>query len=649
MSMIVAEGVGKYYGALDVFKNLSFRVEPADHIGLVGANGEGKTTLLRLLAGLEEPTSGSLQRRRGLRVGYLPQDPPDFGSATLWEVMLEVFALPRKLEAELAGLARQLEAPSHGEEVLARYSALQEEYERQGGYTYETRIRAVLMGLGFAAPQFEQELGKLSGGQRTRALLARLLLEEPDLLLLDEPTNHLDLRAVEWLEGWVQEFKGGLLVVSHDRYFLDKCSAGVWEIAFGGLETYRGNYTAHLRQRQERYERRLKEWEAQQEYIEKTQDFIRRYLAGQRSKEAQGRRTRLERYLATEAVEKPRQQRRIRLRLEGGQRSGDIVLQLRGGVAVGYAPGRALAQVPDQEVLRGQRIAVVGPNGAGKTTLIRSILGELDLLEGEIRYGAAVEPGYLAQAHDHLDPKMTVLEAVRQARPQLPAEEVRNLLGSLLFSGDDAFKKVGELSGGQRSRVALAKLVLNNANLLVLDEPTNHLDIASQEILEEVLGDFPGTLILVSHDRYLIQALATEVWLVDGGRVQRFPGNWEEFLRWRDQQEAPPPARGAMPRPEGGVVQRQAQKQERRGRKQQEKWLQRQQELEERIHQQELELQGLSERIGRAGEDKDMDQVYELGAEYRQREKELEGLLEEWEELAGELEMSQEEKRRAPV
>jgi ATP-binding cassette subfamily F protein 3 len=648
MSLIVGEGVGKYYGALDVFKDFAFRLEPGDHIGLVGANGEGKTTLLRLLAGLEEPTSGLLQHRRGLRIGYLPQDPPDLGQTTLWQAMAEVFAGLRQLEAELAGLARQLEDPDHGQEVLARYSALQEELERRGGYTYETRIRSVLTGLGFTPAQFEQELGKLSGGQRTRALLARLLLEEPDLLLLDEPTNHLDLQAVEWLEGWVQEFKGGLLVVSHDRYFLDKCSAKVWEIAFGGLEIYRGNYTAHLRQRQERYERRLKEWEAQQEYIEKTQDFIRRYLAGQRSKEAQGRRTRLERYLATEAVERPRQHRRIRLRLEGGQRSGDIVLQLRGGVAVGYAPGKVLARAPEVEVLRGQRIAVIGPNGAGKTTLIRSILGELDLLEGEIRYGAAVEPGYLAQAHDHLDPETTVLEAVRQARPQLPAEEIRNLLGSLLFSGDDVFKKVGELSGGQRSRVALAKLVLHHANLLVLDEPTNHLDIASQEILEEVLGDFPGTLILVSHDRYLIQALATQVWLVEGGKVQCYAGNWEEFLRWRDQQGGSAQGNGKAPKGEA-PVQRQAQKQERRGRKQQEKLRQRQQGVEDKIHRQELELQELSGRIGRAGEDKDMQLVYELGAQYRQLEKELEGLMEEWEELARELEEPQEEKRSAPV
>ncbi|MCC7265441.1 MAG: ABC-F family ATP-binding cassette domain-containing protein [Candidatus Latescibacteria bacterium] len=637
MSLIVGEGVGKYYGALDVFKDLSFRLEPGDHIGLVGANGEGKTTLLRLLAGLEEATSGLLQHRRGLRVGYLPQDPPDLGQTTLWQAMIEVFAGLRRLETELAGLARQLEDPGHGEEVLARYSALQEEFERGGGYTYEARIRSVLTGLGFSATQFEQELGKLSGGQRTRALLARLLLEEPDLLLLDEPTNHLDLQAVEWLEGWVQEFKGSLLVVSHDRYFLDKCSAKVWEIAFGGLETYRGNYSAHLRQRQERYERRLKEWEAQQEYIEKTQDFIRRYLAGQRSKEAQGRRTRLERYLASEAVDRPREQRRIRLRLEGGQRSGDIVLQLRRGVAVGYSPDRVLARAPEVEVLRGQRIAVVGPNGAGKTTLVRSILGELDLLAGEIRYGAGVEPGYLAQAHDHLDPEMNVLEAVRQARPQMLPEEIRNLLGSLLFSGDDVFKKVGELSGGQRSRVALAKLVLQKANLLVLDEPTNHLDIASQEILEEVLGDFPGTLLLVSHDRYLIQALATQVWLVEGGQVQCFSGNWEEFLRWRDRQDQPATAESREARPPA-QAQRQVQKEERRGRKQQERLQQRQQELEDKIQAQELALQELSERIGRAGENKDMQLVYDLGAEYRQLEKQLEGLMEEWEELSRELE-----------
>jgi ATP-binding cassette subfamily F protein 3 len=629
MSLITGEGVGKYYGALDVFKNLNFSIEHDDRIGLVGPNGEGKTTLLRLVAGLEEPTAGALQKKRGLRIGYLPQDPPDLGGATLWEAMLEVFAPLRRLEAELGELAPRLEE----EGVMARYSAAQAELERRGGYTYEARIRAVLSGLGFAEEDFEHPLRQLSGGQRTRALLAQLLLDEPELLLLDEPTNHLDLYAVEWLEGWLQGFKGSLVVVSHDRYFLDAVSNRTWEMAFGALETYRGNYSAYVRQREERFQRRLKEWQAQQEYIAKTEEFIRKYIAGQRTKEAQGRRTRLERFMRQEAIARPQQHEKIRVRLQPPRRSGDIVLQFK-GAALGYRAGQPLLRVPDTEVRRGMRIALVGPNGAGKTTLVRSVLGELGVLEGEIKVGASVEMGYLSQAHDYLEEEWDVLEAVRRVRPQMKAEQVRTLLGSFLFKGDDVFKKIGQLSGGQRSRVALARLAVQEVNLLVLDEPTNHLDIASQEVLQGVLQHFDGTFLLVSHDRYLVQALATHVWAVEDGQVHLLEGGWQEYVAWRSSQAATAPRTEQAERQD----QREAQKEARRERKQREKLESRQQELEKVIHSLENELAQLSERIGKAGEAQDMDAVHDLGSQYRRIEKTLEQCWRQWEEVAGALE-----------
>ncbi len=629
MSILTAENVGKSYGDYDVFKQLKFSIEHEDRIGLVGPNGEGKTTLLRLLAGVEEPTVGKLHYKGGLRVGYLPQDPPAMAGATLWQAMLDVFADLRKVEAELSRLAADLE----DEEVLRQYSILQAEFERCEGYTYETRIRTVLSGLGFAEADYAQPLDQLSGGQKTRSLLARLLLDAPDLLLLDEPTNHLDVFAVEWLESFLQTFKGSLVVVSHDRYFLDATTNRTWEMAFGVLEAYRGHYSHYVRQREERYTFRLKQWNEQQEFVAKTEDFIRRHIAGQRSKEAQGRRTRLQRFLRDEAIAKPQRAQQIRVRLSPPKRSGDIVLDFR-GFAVGYEVGRPILRVPDMELRRGMRVAVVGPNGAGKTTLVRSILGELAALEGEAKVGANVELGYLSQAHDYFDPLQDVLSSVRQVKPQVPAEQVRSLLGSFLFKGGDVFKCIDELSGGQRSRVALARLAMQEVNVLVLDEPTNHLDITSQEVLEDVLRHFDGTFLLVSHDRYLVQALATHVWVVEGGQLTALEGGWHEYMAWRGALQT----EVAQADGDDRHSQRAAQKEARRGRKEREKMERRQQEVEELIQHLEQQMEGLSARIGKAGEVQDMDQVHALGAQFAALEKEMQGHWLEWEQLAEALE-----------
>ena len=628
MSLLKGAGVGKYFGAQDVFKNLDFSIEMADRIGLVGPNGEGKTTLLEILAGVQEATAGQLQSRRDLRIGYLPQDPPVFAGMTLWQGMLEAFADLRRLEAELQELAQRL----HDAEVLPRYSALQTEFERREGYTYETRIRTVLMGVGFGEDDFQLDMAHLSGGQRTRSLLARLLLEDPELLLLDEPTNHLDLVAVEWLESFLQNFKGGLVVVSHDRYFLDTVSNRTWEMAFGVLETYRGNYSAYARQRGERYQRRLKEWQEQQEYIAKTEDFIRRHIAGQRTKEAQGRRTRLQRFMRDEAIAKPQRHEEIRVRLSPPKRSGDIVLDFS-DVEIGYEPERPILRMPDMELRRGMRVAVVGPNGAGKTTLMRSILGDLATLAGKIKTGTVVEMGYLSQDHDYLDKGADLVDTVRRIRPDMSIEETRTLLGSFLFKGDEVFKPIGELSGGQRSRLALVRLAVQEVNVLVLDEPTNHLDIASQEVLEDVLANFDGTFLLVSHDRYLVQALATHVWAVGEGAMQVMEGGWEVYLQWRETRRGAEEMSKASRQDE-----REVQRETRRERKQLEKMASRQREVEEEIAQLEEQMALLSERISAVGEKQDMEQVHALGEEYGELEQILAGLWREWEELGEVLE-----------
>ncbi|TLN15344.1 ABC-F family ATP-binding cassette domain-containing protein, partial [bacterium] len=511
----------KSFGPNDLFAGLSLSIPPRAHIGLVGPNGVGKTTLVRILLGLEEATGGEVRRSRGLRMGYLPQEAALDSARTLWEECLTVFDGLRGQQVELRRLEAAMAGDPENEALLKSYGKLQNDFEREGGYTFETRIRQTLAGLGFAHEDLRRPVEQLSGGQRTRALLAKLLLSEPDLLVLDEPTNHLDIAAVEWLENYLREWKGGVLIVSHDRYFLDQVTEAIWEMT-PALEEYRGNYSAYLRQREERYARRLEEYQAQVAFIEKEEDYIRRNIAGQNTRQAQGRRKRLERLLEEARLTPPLQARSLHLRLEPAARSGDLVLRTY-GLSVGYAdePSGALFSVPDLTLTRGECAAIIGPNGAGKTTLLKTLLGQLPPLAGQLELGASLQIGYFAQAHEGLHSDQTLMEAIEAIAPHLRPGEVRDYLAKFMFTGDDAFKPVSALSGGERGRLALACLALQGANLLLLDEPTNHLDLAAQEALQSILAGFGGTILLVSHDRYLIDALATQVWevLPDAGTL----------------------------------------------------------------------------------------------------------------------------------
>ncbi len=636
MSLLIANGLSKAFGALDVFVGIDLRVEAGDRIGFVGANGAGKTTLLRILAGDESATAGDIARKRGLTVGYLPQDPPPAGDQTIHEVMLEVFAPLIAQGARLADMEHELAAAAARESedypaLLEAYGQAQTAFEVAGGYDYETRIRQVLGGLGFNEDEHDKPLAHLSGGERTRALLAQLLLSEPDLLLLDEPTNHLDLEAVEWLEDTLLRWKGGLVVVAHDRYFLDKVANRIWDMNFGRLEAYRGNYSAFRLQKEMRLDRQRKEWESQQEFVAKTEDFIKRNLAGQRTKEAQGRRTRLERFLRDEALERPQDQRQIRLGLTTQIRSGDLVLATK-DLAVGY--DRPLFYCPDVEVRRGDRVALIGPNGAGKTTFLKTVLGEIPALKGRIRLGASVEPGYLAQAQAGLDPDETVLDAILEIR-NLPLTQARSFLGQYLFIGEDVFRTIGTLSGGQRSRVALARLTLHGANFLLLDEPTNHLDLDTQEILEAVLKDFPGTVLLVTHDRWLVQGLATQVWRVDGNEMLAYQGNYEEYLRQRAIVLQPDIAPEDAPEKTGPTeADRERAREERRQRKAAEKRAEAAAAVEAQIHEMEARLNTLSTQLEAASLAGDVARVHSLGVTYSELDAELHRLMSEWAEMA---------------
>ena len=535
MSLLTANNLSKSFGPDDIFDGLSLSIPQRARIAIVGANGVGKTTLLRILIGEDAPSSGVIQHAKDLTIGYLPQEATLVEEGTLWDSCLPPFADLIGMQAELENTMAAMADPDQAEQAVARYGALEQTFERRGGYTYEVQIKQTLTGLGFDEKDYHRPLRQLSGGQRTRALLAQLLLESPDLLMLDEPTNHLDIQAVEWLESFLKDWDGALVVVSHDRYFLDQVAQTVWEMT-PALEVYRGNYTAYLSQREERYARRLAEYEAQNAFIEKEQEFIRRNIAGQNTNQAKGRQRRLERLLEdARLAPPPNEPRRMHINLNTKGRSGDLVLRTH-SLQVGYHDeGRPLFDCPDLVLMRQECAAIIGPNGAGKTTFLKTILEQIPPYAGSTQLGASLEIGYFAQAHEGLNPNQSLMQEINAAAPQLLPAEVRNFLAKFLFTGDDVFRKVSTLSGGERGRLALAKLSLSAANLLLLDEPTNHLDLPTQEVLESVLSGFPGTILLVSHDRYLIDSLATQIWEVEpqGQRMQVYQGSYTQFKTYK--------------------------------------------------------------------------------------------------------------------
>jgi len=544
MSIAVITDLTKSYGAELIFSGVSFRIEARDRLGLVGPNGAGKTTLLNLLAGRLTPDTGSVVYAQGTSIGYLPQIAEFAPANTLHEEMLAALEHVQGWEREMGELAARmgdpatLADPDEYAAIMERYADVQARFEHAGGYTIEQRARQVLDGLGFTREQQAAPATQLSGGQQTRAALGRLLLQEPDLLLLDEPTNHLDLAALEWLEEYLGKWDGSVVVVSHDRYFLDRVSTRTLEIDHQRGDSYPGNYTKYMQLRAERLERWAKEYEAQQEHIAHTEDFVRRYKAGQRSKEARGRQKQLDRL---ERIERPPTDDQLKFRLGAKIEPGQITLTTE-QLVVGYpaadsSPGLRVS-VADMLVQRGARIGLIGPNGAGKTTLLRTIVGQLQPLDGRLILGHNVQIGYYAQTHENLNLRATVLDEIRRAAGTLSEEGARSYLGRFLFSGDDVFKLVGSLSGGERSRVALAKLTLQGANFLVLDEPTNHLDLPARQALESILSGYDGTLLFVSHDRYFVDALATAVWTLDDGQITAHVGNYTAVRTRRAQTEA---------------------------------------------------------------------------------------------------------------
>lgn len=523
--------VHKSYGAQDVLRGASLQVNPGEHVGLVGRNGAGKTTIFRLVNAEETPDRGEIVRARGLRLGLLAQHVHFDEGSTVHESALAAFGHLQQIEHQMHELEhRMADAESELEKVLARYSDLQHEYEREGGFEYSAKAEAILQGLGFGRETWTLETEKLSGGQQNRLGLARLLLSEPDVLLLDEPTNHLDVAAVEWLEEFLQASASAFVIISHDRYFLDRACRRIIEIENGQATSYHGNYSHYLVEREERREIQQRAYENQQRLIAKTEDFIRKNLAGQKTKQAKSRRNMIERLARIDAVRG--EQAAGDFRLREIERAGTHVLTVTEG-AIGYGD-KVLARDISIILRRGECLGVIGPNGSGKTTFLKAILNKIPLLAGESRWGSKVEIGYYAQQLEDLDDRNEIIMELRRvAPPTAPAGELRSFLAKFLFFGDDVYKHVRDLSGGEKGRLALAKLIYSGVNVLVLDEPTNHLDIPSREALEEALAAYEGTIVTISHDRYFLDRVATQILALDGeGHAEHYNGDYTEYHDW---------------------------------------------------------------------------------------------------------------------
>ena len=548
MPLLTTSSIGITYGVDIIFSNINVEINERARIGIVGPNGGGKTSLLEILTGGLDPSAGSVKLARGMRVGYVPQAPEMTVSGSLKDEIMTAFDRLKWLEDAMETGARDLDQTNadDDDQVGERYAALLDEYESLGGYSYENTMDRMVEGLGLTQRALQTPAAHASGGERARVALAQALLGEPNLLMLDEPTNHLDMKGLAWLERFLTHYPSAVVVVSHDRYFLDRTVNQVWDLDHGGIEHYVGNYSKFRTLKAERALTRQREYAKQQEFIAKEEDFIRRYHAGQRAREAKGRQTRLNRL---ERIDQVENDRAITLSSRTFQRSDQTVLRTH-GLTVGYPdndPPIELFSVPDMKLERGSRVALVGPNGTGKTTLLATLLGLLPPVSGRITLGRNVAVGYHRQGLDDLDLDTSVLDSMLDAK-EMSFGEARSYLARFLFQGEDVFRQVGDCSGGERSRLALARLLVHEPNLLILDEPTTHLDIPSREALEQVLLAYEGTLLFVSHDRQFASLLAQELWVVEDGELQQFLGTFEEWLE-SDKEKAEEPAAPKKARP----------------------------------------------------------------------------------------------------
>ena len=631
---LVVENIAKSFGIHEIFKDVSFMLDQGEKVGLVGVNGGGKTTLLRCLLAPETVDGGYIKFEPGLRIGYVQQGFQGIGEGTLWQFLVNAGKDILELRQKMAELEKQV-ASAKGDELdplLADYARVSNIYEHADGYNYENRIKIVLHGLGFPENEWDKPAENFSGGQKTRILLAAALVKEPDLLILDEPTNHLDIRMTEWLEGYLRNFKGGVLIVSHDRFFLNNVVGRVLEMEGGHLQNFKGNYDQYLAQKEIQMATMEAAYEAQQEYIARTEAYIRRFKAGIKSKMARGRQSQLNRL---ERVEGPERIEEFELRLPPAPESAERVLVLE-ELSVGYGENILLKDI-NLVLRKGEKTALLGPNGAGKTTLLKTILGELSPVTGKAKIGNRVKIGYFSQSYERLDPSQTLLDNFL-TEYGYTTEHTRSLLGGMLFHGDDVFKEIGTLSGGQKARLVLLKLVLDGANLLILDEPTNHLDIAAREAVEAALEAFDGTVLLVSHDRYFINEVASRIWEIDNQQVNDYKGNYSFYVEEKAKRAALEATADTGSKSDNKVAAKESrpvktkpeEKQRRYSEQELEKLLAK---VELNIREQEAMLKLLEKQLADPANHEDLENSARLAEEYEKMKKEIDKLMLKWEEL----------------
>ena len=536
--LLQTQNVTRRFGGEVLFSGITFEIKENARIGLVGRNGAGKSTLLKIIGDIEAPDEGQVIKKKDLTIGFLDQHGGLESDRSIWDEMLEIFRPLLEIEQRMRDLEQQMANNNQmdeyeSESLYKEYNRLQETFDRRNGYGYRSEIKMVLHGFQFFEEDYDKPIDHLSGGQKTRLSLAKLLLEKRDLLILDEPTNHLDIDTLSWLETYLMNYRGALVIVSHDRYFLDKLTTETYEMNFGQLHYFKGNYSAYLDEKAARYEKQQKDYEKQQKEIADMEEFIARNLArASTTRRAQSRRKQLEKM---DRIAKPKDDERAAyFSFTPERESGNVVIQTK-DLAVGYQPDTILSEGINLDIRKGDTIALIGPNGIGKSTLLKTLVDQIPPMHGDVSYGTKIDIGYYEQEQENLTPNKSVLNEVWDDHPLLNEETIRTFLGSFLFTGEDVEKSISSLSGGERARVSIAKLALNHDNFLVLDEPTNHLDIDSKEVLENALIDFEGTLLFVSHDRYFINRLANKIIEVEPDGATLYLGDYDYFLHKKEE------------------------------------------------------------------------------------------------------------------
>ena len=633
MIILALQDVKKSFGTHEVLKSVSFTLQEQDRMGLVGVNGSGKSTLMKIIAGQETADEGSVNMQKGLRIGYLAQQGELTGEETVQRVLESVFDPLVKIEEEMRSLENEMAEHGGDAEMLrrlgGRYDALTREFERQDGYSWRSRVTGVLKGLKLWEMR-EMETARLSGGERTRLCLGRMLLSGPDLLLLDEPTNHLDLKSITWLEEYLNSYKGAVLVISHDRYFMDHVCNRMAELILGTVETYTGNYTQYTEKRAEVYETRMKAWELQQKEIARQEAVIAMYKRFNREKSLRLARSREKRLEKIERLEKPQEEGTVQFRFEARRRTGEDVLQAE-GLEKSFGE-RILFRDVKMHIRAGDRIALIGDNGTGKSTLLKCLTGEEKPDRGSIRWGTGVDIGYYDQHQAGLHPQKTVLDEVWDRFPRMEQYEVRGALGLFLFTGDDVFAPVNTLSGGEKGRVALTELMLRKDNVLLLDEPTNHLDMDSREVLEDALEDFPGTILAVSHDRYFINRFAEKVFVLEEGGIREYLGNYDSYFAKVSRDMEPDGETSGMTRTAQDKEKKRSREEQQRLKEKKERLKQ----AEEAVAKAEKEAAALEQELADPETYKDPEAAAEKTRQYRLLQEEINRLYAEWEALESE-------------